>query len=212
MTVLVDKHKIDILANAIADKSGEPVTMTLDEMVRAVDGIVAGGGDENVIETVKVNGTALTVSNKAVDIPVPTTVAELSDSNNYLMSTNLEIGEKDFSSTSLTSGTAKSMTASSGNAYLTIPAGKWFVAGMVRFNSNATGRRECWLSTTNNGTTAIMQQAKAIIPAANGDQTFVHFSFATTLTSSANYYLVAKQNSGSNINALGYVKWFGIKS
>lgn len=42
--VVVDKQKIDILANAIADKSGEPVTMTLDEMVSAVDGIQTGGG------------------------------------------------------------------------------------------------------------------------------------------------------------------------
>ena len=41
--VVVDKQKIDILANAIANKSGEPVTMTLDEMVSAVDGIQTGG-------------------------------------------------------------------------------------------------------------------------------------------------------------------------
>ena len=37
--VIIDKSKIDILANAISDKSGVPVTMTLDEMVEAVDGI-----------------------------------------------------------------------------------------------------------------------------------------------------------------------------
>ena len=42
--VIVDKNKIDLLANAIADKSGEPVTMTLDEMVEAVDSIETGGG------------------------------------------------------------------------------------------------------------------------------------------------------------------------
>ena len=42
--VIVDKNKIDLLANAIADKSGEPVTMTLDEMVDAVDSIETGGG------------------------------------------------------------------------------------------------------------------------------------------------------------------------
>ena len=37
--VIVDKDKIDLLANAISDKSGEPVTMTLDDMVEAVDSI-----------------------------------------------------------------------------------------------------------------------------------------------------------------------------
>ena len=42
--VIIDKSKIDILANAISLKSGEPVTMTLDEMVEAVDGIETGGG------------------------------------------------------------------------------------------------------------------------------------------------------------------------
>lgn len=42
--VLVEKNKIDILANAISCKSGVPVTMTLDEMVEAVDGIEVGGG------------------------------------------------------------------------------------------------------------------------------------------------------------------------
>lgn len=41
--VIVDKQKIDILANAIADKSGVPVTMTLDEMKEAVDGIDTSG-------------------------------------------------------------------------------------------------------------------------------------------------------------------------
>lgn len=41
--VIVDKQKIDLLANAIADKSGVPVTMTLDEMKEAVDGIDTSG-------------------------------------------------------------------------------------------------------------------------------------------------------------------------
>ena len=46
--VLVDKNKIDLLANAISDKSGEPLKLTLDEMVEAVDGIEAGSADPNL--------------------------------------------------------------------------------------------------------------------------------------------------------------------
>ena len=42
--VLVDKDKLDVLANAISNKSGEPLTLTLDEMVDAVDGIDTSGG------------------------------------------------------------------------------------------------------------------------------------------------------------------------
>lgn len=42
--VFVDKNKIDLLANAISAKSGESLTLTLDEMVEAVDGIESGGG------------------------------------------------------------------------------------------------------------------------------------------------------------------------
>lgn len=42
--VLVEKNKLDVLATAISNKSGEPLTLTLDEMVEAVDGIETGGG------------------------------------------------------------------------------------------------------------------------------------------------------------------------
>ena len=41
------------------------------------------GYQANVIETVKVNGSALTPSSKAVDITVPTTVASLTDASDY---------------------------------------------------------------------------------------------------------------------------------
>lgn len=40
--VLVEKNKLDLLANAISNKSGEPLKLTLDEMVEAVDGIEQG--------------------------------------------------------------------------------------------------------------------------------------------------------------------------
>ena len=55
--VIVDKNKIDILANAISVKSGEAVTMTLDEMVSAVDGIETGGGGTPTLQTKSVTPT-----------------------------------------------------------------------------------------------------------------------------------------------------------
>lgn len=58
--VIVDKNKIDLLANAISDKSGEPVTMTLDEMVEAVDSIATGGGITPTLQTKSVTPTEST--------------------------------------------------------------------------------------------------------------------------------------------------------
>lgn len=55
--VIVDKNKIDLLANAISAKSGEPLTLTLDEMVDAVDGIDTSGGTPT-LETVTTTYTA----------------------------------------------------------------------------------------------------------------------------------------------------------
>ena len=51
----------------------------LDTLEGRVDDIVAEGGEPNVIETVKVNGTALVPSNKAVDVTVPTATSDLTN-------------------------------------------------------------------------------------------------------------------------------------
>lgn len=56
--VIVDKDKLDVLANAISAKSGEALTLTLDEMVDAVDGISTGGGGTPTLETVTKTYTA----------------------------------------------------------------------------------------------------------------------------------------------------------
>lgn len=47
------------------------------------------GYQANVIETVQVNGTALTPSSKSVNVLVPTTVAQLTDSGDYAKKTDL---------------------------------------------------------------------------------------------------------------------------
>lgn len=57
----------------------------------ATDGTIqtmsgGGSGEANVIESVKVNGTALTVTNKAVDVTVPTKVSDLTNDSGFLTS------------------------------------------------------------------------------------------------------------------------------
>lgn len=52
---------------------------TYDDTVNTVAGIVAEGGEPNVIETIKRNGVTLEVTNKTVDITVPTNTNQLTN-------------------------------------------------------------------------------------------------------------------------------------
>ena len=51
---------------------------------------IASGAQVNVIESVKVNGTKLTPSSKAVDISVPTKTSQLTNDSGYQSATNVE--------------------------------------------------------------------------------------------------------------------------
>lgn len=95
--VLVDKQKIDILANAISDKSGVPVTMTLDEMVEAVDSIEAGGGEPTLqakTYTVDSAGTATVTADSGydglseVEVSVPSAYATAGSVVRYITQDN----------------------------------------------------------------------------------------------------------------------------
>lgn len=62
-------------------------------------------GEDNVIETVKVNGTALTPdANKAVNVQVPTAVIDLSDASNYALVANLGTAAAADTESTLTNG------------------------------------------------------------------------------------------------------------
>lgn len=49
----------------------------------SISGGSGGGGEENVIEVVKQNGTALTVTDKAVNVTVPTKVSDLTNDSGF---------------------------------------------------------------------------------------------------------------------------------
>lgn len=49
-----------------------------------VENLVNGGGEPNVIEAVKVNGTALAVADKAVDVAVPTKTSDLANDSGFI--------------------------------------------------------------------------------------------------------------------------------
>lgn len=51
---------------------------------------IASGAQTNVIESVKVNGTKLTPSSKAVDVTVPTKVSQLTNDSGFQTSTQVD--------------------------------------------------------------------------------------------------------------------------
>ena len=55
----------------------------LEGLAAQVDRIIAEGGEPNVINGVKVNGTALEVTDKAVDVPVPVRVSQLDNDSGF---------------------------------------------------------------------------------------------------------------------------------
>lgn len=54
-----------------------------------VDGLIAAGGEPNVITAVKVNGTALSITDKAVDITVPVNVSDLTNDSGFQTSSEV---------------------------------------------------------------------------------------------------------------------------
>ena len=65
--VAVTKDKLDYLANAISVKSGEPLTLTLDEMIEAVDGIDTETNLQAKTYTVSAAGTEMIEADSGYD-------------------------------------------------------------------------------------------------------------------------------------------------
>lgn len=59
-------------------------------------------GDENVIESISVNGTAQTITSKGVNISVPTTTSQLTNNSNYVADANYVHTDNNYSSSEKT--------------------------------------------------------------------------------------------------------------
>lgn len=71
-----------------------------DNAATKVDQIIETGGEPNVIETVKVNGTALTPdANKAVDVTVPTKTSDLTNDSNFVVDASYVHTDNNFTTT-----------------------------------------------------------------------------------------------------------------
>ena len=60
---------------------------------------IASGAQVNVIETIKKNGTALTVTSKAVNIPVPTSTSELTNDSNFIVDSSYVHTDNNYTTT-----------------------------------------------------------------------------------------------------------------
>lgn len=58
-------------------------TNAISNLTGRLDGIVAQGGEPNVINNIKVNGVVQTITDKAVDITVPTQFSDLADNSGF---------------------------------------------------------------------------------------------------------------------------------
>ena len=83
MTLLISKIKT-VLSGKVDVVSGKSLSTNdyTNAEKQKLSGI-ASGAQVNVIESVKVNGTALTPSSKAVDVTVPTKVSQLSNDSGF---------------------------------------------------------------------------------------------------------------------------------
>ena len=75
------------LVTAGADLSSSDITTALG--YTPYNSTNPSGYQANVLEGVQVNGTDLTITSKKVNVPVPTTVAELTDASNYALVSSL---------------------------------------------------------------------------------------------------------------------------
>lgn len=100
----------------------------LDALSERVDDIVTAGGEPNKVEVIKVNGTALEITEKAVDIPVPGyTIEKAADSGDYAATYQLK---KDGVATGAAINIPKDMVVQTGSV-VTLDADGALAAGIV---------------------------------------------------------------------------------
>ena len=93
---------------------------------------------ENVLEIVKVNGAALEVSNKAVNVTVPTKVAELTDSSSYAKKTDIP--------TTLPANGGNADTVNNHTVESNVPADAKFTDTVLEINDEDTSETTVWSS------------------------------------------------------------------
>ena len=89
LTKAIDDANTVTLADYVAKRDGYDLSQNdfTDALKTKLEGVDTGA-QVNVIESVKVNGTALSVTNKAVDVTVPTKLTDLTNDGNFVTDAN----------------------------------------------------------------------------------------------------------------------------
>ena len=100
--------KINTKVDAVTGKSLSTNDYTTEEKEKL--SLIEDGAEANVITSVKVNGNALAITDKAVNVTVPTTVASMTDSSSYAKVKTVEKVLPDNIGLATSGGTAQTVT------------------------------------------------------------------------------------------------------
>lgn len=171
-----------------------------------IDDIVTAGGEPNVIETVKVNGTALTPTNKEVNVIVPTKVSDLTNDSNFISGVTVNSAT---TGTTIATVDGKNITVDSGMAIVasSVTDGSVTTSLTVKTLSNSSYRVPAYsTSITKDGQVTTKKYVDDTIASAIGGITGVEFntSYTTyaslpTTGESGVIYLIPNGGSTPNI-------------
>lgn len=160
------------ITNAFVKKDGNKVLSTNDYTTTEKNKLsgIAAGAQVNKIETVQVNGSALTITNKTVNVGVPEKLSDLTNDGNFVADADYVHTDNNFTTeeknklantnvaygTSTTgASTAAKVITVTGNTNWTLSAGSIIVvkfnatnsANNPTFNVNGTGAKSVWYNT-----------------------------------------------------------------
>ena len=160
------------ITNAFVKKDGNKVLSTNDYTTTEKNKLsgIATGAQVNKIETVQVNGSALTITNKTVNVGVPEKLSDLTNDGNFVADADYVHTDNNFTTeeknklantnvaygTSTTgASTAAKVITVTGNTNWTLSAGSIIVvkfnatnsANNPTFNVNGTGAKNVWYNT-----------------------------------------------------------------
>lgn len=204
-------YEVDVVS---LDKSGELLAIAEGDEVVVVDNAFVVDGDAIRLSArcVRIDEDLLEPSNSKITISnlrdsLGDTLGDLSlasgSNSNAITDIHANLGAitEASATVSVQNNAGKAVTS------VTLDPGTWLIEGNVSYATNATGRRAIDLSTTSGDVSgATMWQTGVQVPAASGGVTALHTTWQTKRTAQTTIYLNVYQDSGTALNATGYIR------